>query len=465
MLAIKLKFAIQNLQHMQIKQWEDKNLAQFSYAVLSDCEKKIILIDPARNPEPYLNWAKENEATIVGVIETHPHADFISSHLELHNTLGATIYTHSLVGASYPHQSFDDGAIIKLGKIRLTSLHTPGHSPDSISVLLEHDGQQKAVFTGDTLFIGDCGRPDLREGAGNMKAMRDDLARDMYHSLREKLMKLNDDVLVYPAHGAGTLCGKNLSKDSSSTIGQEKKTNWSLQEATEDEFVKNLLSDQPFIPDYFPYDVELNRKGAKAFQESIGSVAFGEPIITEPDRARLAENIVVVDARPEKEYKSKHLGNSINLMEGEKFETWLGSIIKPVEPFYLAGEDVNQLKRLIERVAFIGYEGQIVEAFVLEFGKKTQPLLDLSDFRSNLEHYTIIDVRNASEVIQGKLFTNSLSLPLSELRNRLLEIPTDKPIVVHCAGGYRSAAGSSIINSALGEKVKVFDLGEAVKEF
>jgi rhodanese-related sulfurtransferase len=287
----------------------------------------------------------------------------------------------------------------------------------------------------------------------------------MYHSLREKLMKLNDDVLVYPAHGAGTLCGKNLSKDATSTIGQEKQTNWSLQEASEDEFVKNLLSDQPFIPSYFPYDVELNRKGAKGFQESIGSVTFGAPIKTEQDRSRIAENIVVVDARPGKEYKRKHLSNSVNLMEGEKFETWLGSIIKPEEPFYLAGQDVSQLKRLIERAASIGYEGQIVEAFVLDAGEKTQQLLDLSAFRSNLEQYTIVDVRNHSEVSEGRPFANSLSLPLSELRNRLPEIPTDKPIVVHCAGGYRSAAGSSIVNSALGEKVKVFDLSEAVKEF
>lgn len=450
---------------MQIKQWEDKNLAQFSYGVLSDCEKKIILIDPSRNPQPYLDWAKENNASIVGIIETHPHADFVSSHLELHNTLGATIYTHSLVGVSYPHQAFDEGATIELGKIRLTSLHTPGHSPDSISILLEHENKQKAVFTGDTLFIGDCGRPDLREGAGSLKALRADLARNMYHSLREKLMKLNDDVLVYPAHGAGTLCGKSLSKETSSTIGQEKQTNWSLQEATEDEFVKNLLSDQPFIPAYFPYNVELNRKGAKAFQESVNSIKFGEAVNTDADRSRLNKNIVVVDTRPSKEYKSKHLKNSLNLMEGEKFETWLGSIIKPGEPFYLAGKSVEELKRLAERAASIGYETQIVEAFVLEVGDESQQLLDKKAFKANSDQYTIVDVRNPSEIKEKKIFAKSLSFPLPDLRNKLAEIPTDKPIVVHCAGGYRSAAGSSIINDALGKKVPVYDLSDAVKEF
>lgn len=157
---------------MQIKQFEDKNLAQFSYAVLSDCEKKIILIDPARNTQPYLDYATENEAQIVGVIETHPHADFVSSHLELHQSTGATIYTGKLVDALYPHQTFDEGDSIQVGKVKLSAIHTPGHSPDSISVLLEHNGKQKAVFTGDTLFIGDCGRPDLREGAGKIQCLR-----------------------------------------------------------------------------------------------------------------------------------------------------------------------------------------------------------------------------------------------------------------------------------------------------
>ncbi|RYY21266.1 MAG: MBL fold metallo-hydrolase, partial [Chitinophagaceae bacterium] len=237
---------------MKIKQWEDKNLAQFSYAVLSDCEKKIVVIDPSRDIAPYLEFAKQHQAVITAVIETHPHADFISGHVELLQATNAIIYVHSFVGAAYPHTAFDDGAVIEMGKIRLTALHTPGHSPDSISILLEHDGKQKAVFTGDTLFIGDCGRPDLREGAGNMHAKRHALAKQMYHSLRSKLFPLDDDVIVYPGHGAGTLCGKNLSKEASATLGTEKQTNWSLQNATEETFIANLLSDQPFIPAYFP---------------------------------------------------------------------------------------------------------------------------------------------------------------------------------------------------------------------
>lgn len=208
---------------MQIKQWEDKNLAQFSYAILSDSVKQVVLIDPARNPQQYVEYAKENDAEIIGIIETHPHADFISGHLELHEQTGATIYASSLVGAAYRHTAFDEGDTIAYGKIKLSALFTPGHSPDSITVLLEHDGRQKAVFTGDTLFISDCGRPDLREGTGNFEGSRQELAKSMYHTLRTKLITLNDDVILYPGHGAGTLCGKSLSKANSSTMGEEKK--------------------------------------------------------------------------------------------------------------------------------------------------------------------------------------------------------------------------------------------------
>lgn len=449
---------------MQIKQWEDKNLSQFSYGILSDCEKKVILIDPARNPKQYLDWAKENKAQIVGIIETHPHADFISSHLELWQLTGATIYTHSLVGAAYPHLSFDEGAAIELGKIRLTALHTPGHSPDSISVLLEHEGKQKAVFTGDTLFIGDCGRPDLREGAGNLKSKREDLAKQMYHSLRYKLATLNNDVLVYPAHGAGTLCGKNLSKESSSTIGQEKQTNWSLQEATEEEFVQNLLADQPFIPAYFPFNVEVNRRGAASLQKSIVKVSINEKPSEELLNS-LNASLWVVDVRNEDIFKEGHLPHSINLMENGKFETWLGSIIKPEERFYLAGESKEQLQKAVERAAAIGYETAIEGAYVINSGPVKEAEIDVNMFRNNPYAYTVVDVRNTSEVKEKKIFANTISIPLAEIRERVAEIPTDKPIVIHCAGGYRSAAASSLVHAKLDGEVSVFDLSEAIKQF
>lgn len=450
---------------MKIKQFEDKNLAHYSYAVLSECEKKIILIDPSRNPAPYLEYAGEHEATIVGIIETHPHADFVSSHLELHQTTDATIYTSRLVGALYPHQPFDEGQSILLGKIKLSALSTPGHSPDGISVVLEHEDKQKAVFTGDTLFIGDCGRPDLREGAGNMQVTRNELAKQMYHSLRDKLMTLDDETIVYPAHGAGTLCGKALSKESSSTIGEEKRSNWSLQPQTEDEFVKELLRDQPFVPAYFPFDVEINRSGAPAFSASVAAVKKGEPVTNSEAASRLQKEAWIVDIRNEKDYKKGHLPHTINLMEGAKFETWLGSIIKPQEKFYLAGDDEKALKQTVERAASIGYEAQIIEAFVVNYGEVKQEEIDLKEFRKHPQDYTIVDVRNAAEIKEKKIFPKSIALPLGELRGNVAKIPTDKPIVVHCAGGYRSAAASSLIQSELNGKAKVFDLGEAIKEF
>ena len=449
---------------MQIKQWEDKNLSHFSYAVFSDCEKSLVLIDPSRNPQPYLDFAKEHDAKIIGIIETHPHADFTSSHAELHRLTGAPIYVHSLLGALYEHISFDEGSTISFGKIKLTSLHTPGHSPDSISILLEHDGVQKAVFTGDTLFIGDCGRPDLREAAGHVQVSRQDLARKMYHSLRDKLMSLNDDVLVYPAHGAGTLCGKNLSKESVSTIGAEKQTNWSLQQATEEEFVANLLSDQPFVPFYFPFDVELNRKGAPDFLQVVPAIK-AEKILPQRAISSFDKGVWIIDVRSAEAFKNGHLIHSMNLMEHGKFETWLGSIIQPGEAFYIAGESAAQLNNIIERVAAIGYEEQVKAAFVVVTAAVQENPLDIATFNNQQEQFTIVDVRNATERRQKLPFANSIFIPLPELRQRVAELPVGKPIVVHCAGGYRSAAGASIIKEALNGNSVVYDLGEAVKNY
>ncbi|MFD2247382.1 MBL fold metallo-hydrolase [Pontibacter ruber] len=444
---------------MKIKQFEDKGLAHYSYAVLSEQTREVVLVDPARNPQPYYDYAESNNAKIVGVIETHPHADFVSSHLEIHEKTGATIYAHSLVGADYPHKAFDEGAVLELGEVKLKSLHTPGHSPDGISIVLEHEGKDKAVFTGDTLFIGDVGRPDLRESAGNITAKREELARQMYHSTREKLMQLDDDVLVYPAHGAGTLCGKGLSEANSSTIGAEKMSNYALQQMSEDQFVKVLTEDQPFIPKYFGYDVGLNKQGAPAYKTSIEGVARMEKNY-KPEAGAL-----VVDARSEKTFKKGHYKGAINIQNGGKFETWLGSIVGPNERYYLIAESDEQLNELISKAAKIGYELLIKGAFVLdEKAEFTSPVIDMEAFRQHQDDYTIVDIRNASEVKGGKFFDKAINIPLPELRERAKEIPADKPVVVHCAGGYRSAAGSSIVEAALPD-AKVLDLSEAVNDF
>lgn len=449
---------------MEIKQFEDKHLAHYSYAILSNGE--IALIDPSRNPQPYYDFARQNNAVITTVIETHPHADFVSSHLEIHNTTGATIYVSKLLGAEYPHETFDDGDAIILGKITLKSLNTPGHSPDSISILaIDELGEPTAVFTGDTLFIGDCGRPDLREQAGAITATRVELAKQMYHSLRDKLMTLPDAVQVYPAHGAGSLCGKGLSVQNTSTIKAEKISNWSLRTMSEVDFVVELLADQPFIPKYFPFDVGQNKKGAEMYNSSIAKVDVREPVACEACRRSLDHNLTIIDTRPEHQFKKSHLKNSINLMNDTKFETWLGSIVNPDEKFYLVSENDIVLRQLIERTAKIGYEQQIEEAFVLTAGDTETKVFESSDLNSNPDNFTIVDIRNPSEVKAGVFFENTVHIPLYELRERMNEIPTNKPILVHCAGGYRSAAGSSIIQSKLGDHPEIYDLSYSVKQF
>lgn len=449
---------------MNIKQFEDINLAHFSYAIVSNGE--MALIDPSRNPKPYYDYAKRTNSKITTVIETHPHADFVSSHLEIHNTTGASIYVSKLLDALYDHATFDDGDAVVLGDITLKAINTPGHSPDSISVLLLDElGKQNAVFTGDTLFIGDCGRPDLRENAGALTATRIELAKMMYHSLREKLMKLDDNVLIFPAHGAGSLCGKELSKERSSTMKQEKTTNWSLQNQSEESFVKELDADQPFIPKYFTFNVAINRKGAEPFEKSVARVEVREPITCKSCVNGLNHDLQIIDTRPRKKFNESHLGNAINLINDNKFETWLGSIIGPDENFYLVAESNEIIKELIERIAKIGYETNIEEAFTLNFGNAHFEKFDSNNLRDNESAYTIIDIRNQSEVKRQPIFKNAINIPLYELRERTNEIPLNKPILIHCAGGYRSAAGRSILHAKVGIVQQVNDLSEDVKLF
>lgn len=444
---------------MKIQQFEDKGLAHFSYAILSECESQIILIDPARDPKPYYEYAQENEAKIIGVIETHPHADFVSSHLEIHKATGATIYISKLAGADYLHQAFDEGEVISFGKIKLKALNTPGHSPDGISIVLAHKGKNKAVFTGDTLFIGDVGRPDLRENAGNMKVRREELARQLYQSTRNKLMKLSDDVVVYPAHGSGSLCGKSLSDAHSSTIGEEKMSNYALQPMPEEVFVKVLLEDQPFIPKYFEYNVALNKQGAPDYEQSIKGVRHLET------NFKPEQGAIMVDARGQQEFKASHLKGAINIQNGAKFETWLGSIVGPQEAWYLAAGSEKDLDKLIGKAAKIGYELTLKGAFVYnsKAGEQSSSFTKEA-FLKNPDAYTIVDIRNESETKTGKFFKEAITIPLPELREKAKEIPVEKPIVVHCAGGYRSAAGSSILEAVVGKEAEILDMSEGVNE-
>ena len=443
---------------VQIQQFYDKGLAHASYAVRAG--RQMAVIDPGRDPQPYYDFADEHDAEIVAVIETHPHADFVSSHLEIGLVKEASIYTSKYTGATYTHIPFDDGNVLELGEVTLHAINTPGHSPDSICVLLQDPhNQPHALFSGDTLFVGDVGRPDLHENTGSTSTSREALARDLYRSTREKILPLPNHLLLYPAHGAGSLCGKGISSAPSSSLGTEKETNKALQEMTEEEFTQFILADQPFVPAYFPYNVKLNKTGAPEFKASVLRV----PLLA-PD-CSLEKNILIVDTRPAATFKQGHLPGAINLQNELKFETWLGSILKPEEKFYLVSSDEEVQEEVIAKTAKIGYEKNIMGALLNPTGAtQTSPANDLNQFTNYPEQFTILDVRNPNEVKKHKPFPESLTIPLPELRSRFTEIPTDKPIVVHCAGGYRSAAGSSLLARKINNQV-VYDLGEAIKKF
>ncbi|WP_431134594.1 MBL fold metallo-hydrolase [Psychroserpens mesophilus] len=445
---------------MKIIQFEDKPLAHYSYAILS--KGKMALVDPSRDPKQYYQLAEKYNSKITAVFETHPHADFVSSHLQIHKETGATIYVSKMVGANYPHKTFDDSDTFNLGDVTFSAINTPGHSPDSITIIAK-DKESHAMFSGDTLFIGDVGRPDLREKSGNMKAKREELAKSMYHTMQTKFNDLPDDTVVYPAHGAGSLCGKNMSSDSSSTLGRERKENWAFKSLSEDKFVSHILADQPFIPSYFGFNVDINKIGADNFEKNIARPEFHFKVNDIQDK-----DVLYIDVRDEAQFKQKHISGSFNIMaetEDDKFETWLGSIVKPEEKFCVVLKSVEDKDEILHRIAKIGYEKQLIGLLTLDHSSfETFEKLNLKNFKKHPDHYTIVDIRNKSEVEEEQYFENAISHPLNELRDTANEIPKDKPIVVHCAGGYRSAAGSSILQKAL-EGVKVYDLSDDIEQF
>ena len=442
---------------VQIQQFYDKGLAHASYAVR--CGRQVALIDPGRDPQPYYDFADEHEADIVAVIETHLHADFVSSHLEIAKETEATIYCSKLVGAKYPHQKFDDGDRIKLGNVELHALNTPGHSPDSISVLLLDElAQSRAVFTGDALLVGDVGRPELHEEEALGGPRRGELAAQLCRSTRNKLMTLPGATRVYPAHGPGSLGGETTGPALDSTIARELKTNCALQPMSQDEFITVLLADQPFVPKYFAHDVRLNRQGASSFEDSVRAV----PALS--SAATLVPDTLIIDSRPAARFRAGHLPGAFNLQNGDKFETWLGSIVGPTEAFYLLAESQIALDIVVRKTAKIGYEGNIRGTLLAPLHlPATSTAADVEAVRRHPGRFTIVDVRNHAEA-KLPVFKHALNIPLPELRERAREVPTDKPVLVHCTGGYRSATGASILQQAL-PGVVVLDLGEAVAEF
>ncbi len=373
---------------MHIQQFEDKFLSHFSYAIVHNDE--MVLIDPSRNPQPYYDFEKQNKAKIIAVIETHLHADFVSSHVEISKTTGAKIYMHPAAQPEFAFEPFTDEApAIPLSEYSLQAIHTPGHSPDSICILLKDETEKATtVFTGDTLFIGDVGRPDLRETTFTQDATREKLARQMFQSVHKKLLKLNDDVLVYPAHGSGSLCGKNLSSATSSTIGNERISNAALQPMSEDAFTQMLLADQPMVPKYFTNSVSLNRSNSVTpFSNAKQQVQYL--------RETEISNTTVIDISSAETFKQGHLKNAINIPSDKKFETWLGAIVAPDEPFVLLGDNKSALEELTDRAIKIGYDKNLKGLVSATAQNRVQSYpLNLSQFEQHTDDYIIVDVRN-----------------------------------------------------------------------
>lgn len=443
---------------MLIEQFYDEGLAHASYAVIS--EHKMVLIDPGRDTKPYEDFAQKHKAEILAVFETHPHADFISSHLELHERLGADIYINPRVGVSYPHIGVDHEDEIKFGKVLIRTLFTPGHSPDhNTYLLLDETGNEYAVFTGDSLFVGDVGRPDLRESAGTTHGKKEELARQMFRTMQGVFRPLPNDVLVYPSHGPGSLCGKATVNERFSTIGKERNRNWALQLEDETEFVNQLLDSQPFAPSYFPYDVQLNVSGFRHLDETLAKVPRLNGIV------EIDAGILLIDTRKQTTFRKGHLPGAINIPDDRQFETWLGTIVKPDEMFYLLAADKTQLEMMIYKAGKIGYETLIKGALTVPANlPESFGVADEQQLRSDPQHFHILDVRNRDEVAEYKPFASSFNIPLPELREKVKEIPNSKPLVVHCAAGFRSSVASSIIKKDRPE-LDVLDLSFAIKNF
>jgi glyoxylase-like metal-dependent hydrolase (beta-lactamase superfamily II)/rhodanese-related sulfurtransferase len=446
---------------MKIEQIYTGCLAQGAYYITSNGEAAII--DPLREVQPYLDRAEKDNVKIKYVFETHFHADFVSGHIDLSNKTGAPIVYGPTAAPEFDAIVAKDNEEFKLGNIIIKVLHTPGHTMESTCYLLKDEhGKEHALFSGDTLFLGDVGRPDLAQKAVNMT--QEELAGMLYHSLYEKILPLSDDIMVYPAHGAGSLCGKGLSSAESSNLGAEKLTNWSLQAMTEEMFMEELLADQPFIPAYFPMDVDINKKGAQPFLTAVSSIKIREEFSLH-DRSSLNADALVIDTRAQSDFKKAHFSNAINLMDDTKYETWLGSIVKPGEPFYLIVQSKDIAEVLIARIAKIGYENQLLEVLITDEGDATMDVFDSNLLVNAEDDFTLVDVRNHSEVRLNKVFANAIHIPLHELRERTNEIPEGKPVVIHCAGGYRSAAGSSIVRSLWKGKNPIYDLSFDIKKF
>jgi glyoxylase-like metal-dependent hydrolase (beta-lactamase superfamily II)/rhodanese-related sulfurtransferase len=449
---------------MYFKQFYLGCLAHASYLIGSEGEAAVV--DPQRDVDEYINEAAAQGFKIRYIIETHLHADFVSGHLELSERTGAEIVISRTADATFKHRAVKDGEELKLGKIILRIMETPGHTPESICVLVtdtEVSNQPQKILTGDTLFIGDVGRPDLAGGKGYTSQM---MAGMMYDTLHEKLLQLADDVEVYPAHGAGSMCGKNMSQERSSTIGEQRKFNYALKPMAKDEFVRMMTVDLPEAPAYFPQDAEINRTGAEVLSQLIKP----EPLSAEqvqtltPQSNSLllggsqTENLpyVILDVRTAGEFGVGHVPGSLNIGLGGQFAMWAGTLIPLTAPIVIVADSESQVSEAQTRLARVGIEnvkgylaGGIEEWVRSGFEIATVPQIsvdELSNLVSEKPSLQILDVRRPPEYASGHV-PRALHAPLATLSQTLDNLPLDpdKQTAVICAGGYRSSAASSIL--------------------
>ena len=425
-------------------------LANASYFIHSGGVAAVI--DPQRDVEIYLDAAARHDARINHIIETHVHADFVSGHCELAERTGARIYLGEGSGAAFPHQAVRDGDAIEFGNCRLEFLQTPGHTVESISIVmtdLGHPDRPKMAFTGDTLFIGDVGRPDL-----SADHTPEQLAALLYHSLHDKLLKLPDDTEVYPAHGAGSLCGRQMSSESSSTIGKERGSNYALQARSRDEFVSLLTDNLPPRPEYFARDAELNRQGAAPLDRlpQLRALGAGEVL------AMQAEGTVVVDTRPAMEFAVAHVPGSIHIMLTGQYASWAARILGLDTRLIISGEDPEHVRESQMRLARVGIErvagylrGGIAEWVKSGYDAEYIPQIAVRDLAELLEterdRTLVLDVREPGEV-EGGAIAGSVRIPLGQLAARTAELDRNKLVVAHCKGGYRSSIAASLLRRA-----------------
>ena len=438
---------------MILKQYYLGCLAHASYLVGDEQSGTAVIVDPQRDIHQYLADEEKLGLQIRHVFLTHFHADFLAGHLELRDACGATIHLGSRAEAEYGFVPMKDGDTIEFPGMRLQVLHTPGHTIESISILVFDLAKDKArphaVLTGDTLFIGDVGRPDLRASLG---WSADELGGYLYDSLHTRLLTLHDEVLVYPAHGAGSLCGKKLSSDTVSTLGDQRRFNYALKAMTKEEFVRLVTADQPDAPPYFTYDAILNTRERATLDKKLEEVL--KPVELD-DVLRLGDRgAQILDVRDSAEYAKGHLAGSINIGLGGQYATWAGTVLDRAKPIVIISEPGREHEAAL-RLGRIGFDhimgylrggmAALADRPDLVWPTERTGVLIAAEEMETGEPPFLLDVRNPLEW-EGKHIRGSVNLPLNRLQERIDEVPRDRRVAVHCAGGYRSSIAVSILH-------------------